>query len=369
MAKIAYVDHSYHKKTVSTKFIPEILESYGHDVEFFWDDSWQGGKSVSFYDLLDYDCVIMFQSFCDIKENEFFSKLHDNVVYIPMLDQFGVWRGPINNTHDFWKKFQGSKVVNFSMTSHGITVGSGIRSKLFKFYRQPIEDIQNVEDGLHGFFWIRLEDELSWEKVKKLIGKTKFNSFHLHIAKDPNSSDVRMPSEEDIKEYNITITTWFDSKEDFENILNKSNVYFTPRMEEGIGQSFLEAFARGQCVVAPNNGTMNEYIQDGFTGLLYDHEEIKPLDFSKVEYIRKNTYESCKQGYYNWLMSHYKLVNYILKNNSEAYNNRYDYFSDNFFDGSANTKNKCKEQIKKFIKTKSYLYEPYKFLVKFRRNN
>jgi len=328
MAKVAYVDHSYHKKTVSTKFIPEILKSYGHDVDFFWDESWQGGKSVDFYSLLSYDSIIMFQSFCDIKDGDFYSKLHDNVTYIPMLDQFGVWRGPINNTENFWKKFQGSKVVNFSMVSHGITIGAGIRSELFRFYREPLKKVSST-DGLNGFLWIRLEDEISWKKVKLLIGETKFNAFHIHIAKDPNSSEIQMPPEEDIKKYNITISTWFEDKEEFYSILDNANVYFVPRMEEGIGQSFLEAFSRGQCVVAPNNGTMNEYIQDGFTGLLYDYNNMKALDFSQVESIRKNTYESCKIGYYNWLMSHCKLVNYIMTKNYDAYYSRYNYFDEN----------------------------------------
>lgn len=326
MKKIAYVDHSYHKKTVSTKFISELLEKKGHIVNFFWDDSWQGGDSVDFDKVLKYDVVIMFQSYAQIEEG-FYSKNHSNVTYIPMLDQFGIWKGPLFNLREFWKPFQGSKVINFSFAVHGMVMAMGIRSKLVRYYQQPI--IRTIsKQGLHGFLWIRRENEVSWENVRQLIGQTKFDSFHLHIPKDPNSSQITMPSDDEILEYNITISTWFDKKEDFEEVLSKANVFFTPRMEEGIGQSFLEAFARGQCVVTPNNGTMNEYIQDGFTGLFYDHENIQPLDFSKVADICDNTYKACQAGYEQWIKNQDALVDFILMPNEEAYRGRYDYFSD-----------------------------------------
>lgn len=318
MATIAYVDHSYHKKTFSTRFIRDVLEAQGHQVDLFWDDAWQGGNEISFEQVMNYDVVIMFQSFCQLEEGKSFGKLHPNVVYIPMLDQFGVRTGAVQGLNQFWRKFEGCKVVNFSLIAHGLTVGAGIRSKLFRFYRQP-EQKTMVTGGLHGFLWIRLQQCISWQVVKKLIGETHFDSFHLHLAKDPGSTEIELPSEEDIKKYNITVTTWFDSKSEFEEVLNKANVYFAPRLEEGIGQSFLEAFARGQCVVAPNHGTMNEYIQHGFTGLLYDDQSPQPLDFTQVEDICARTHQACRVGYEQWINSQTALVEYILMPNEEAY--------------------------------------------------
>lgn len=324
MKKIAYIDHSFHKKTVSTQFIPELLRSKGYQVDFFWDERWQGGSSVDFGKVVQYDAVIMFQSFAEIS-TDYYQKLHPNITYIPMLDQFGVWKGPWFNLREFWKPFQGCKVVNFSFAAHGMVMGMGIRSKLVKYYQQPTINMI-AKQGLHGFLWVRRENEVSWQHVKQLIGHTKFDSFHIHIAKDPGSPDVLSPSQKEMEKYNLTVSTWFDQKEDFEAVLSKANVFFAPRMEEGIGQSFLEAFARGQCVVAPNNGTMNEYIQDGFTGLLYDHENIQPLDFSNVPEICDNAYRSCQAGYKQWIKSQDALVDFILMPNEEAYKGKYDYF-------------------------------------------
>lgn len=326
MKKIAYIDHSLHKKTVSTKFITDLLVKKGCLVDFFWDDEWQGGASINFKEIAHYDVVIMFQSFAAIP-TKYYKDLHTNITYIPMLDQFGVWKGPLFNLREFWKPFQGCKVLSFSFAVHGMVIGMGIRSKLVRYYQQPSKRIASRQ-GLHGFLWIRRENEVSWQHAKQLIGSAKFDSFHLHIAKDPSTPDVLIPTQEDIRKYNLTISTWFDRKEDFEAILSKANVFFAPRMEEGIGQSVLEAFARGQCVVAPNNGTMNEYIQDSFTGLLYDHENIQPLNFSKVPEICDNAYRACQAGYERWNKSQDALADFILMPNEEAYRGKYDYFSD-----------------------------------------
>ena len=326
MAKIAYVDHSYHKKTVSTKFIPEALTAYGHKVDFFWDEAWCGGKWVDFDTVKNYDAVIMFQSYCSHRDELFFKNLHPNITYIPMLDQFGIWNGPQGCVYDFWLQFQGVKVINFSNICHGMTVGMGIRSELFRFFRPPSSKCQ-TSSGLNGFLWIRMNNQISWQLVKRLIGNTKFDSFHLHVANDPSSPKVILPSEDDMRNYNITVSNWFEDKADFEKVLAKANVYFAPRMEEGIGQSFLEAFARGQCVVAPNNGTMNEYIQHGFTGLLFDAHNPRPLDFSDALNIGQRAYEANAAGYKAWLASRADLVNFILTPNKEAYKGHFNFFS------------------------------------------
>ena len=60
MASVAYVDHSFHRTTKSTGFLPEILRRHGHVVDNFWDDAWQGGAPVEWAAVRSYDVVIMF---------------------------------------------------------------------------------------------------------------------------------------------------------------------------------------------------------------------------------------------------------------------------------------------------------------------
>ena len=51
---------------------------------------------------------------------------------------------------------------------------------------------------------------------------------------------------------------------------------------------FLKAMAMGRCVIAPNTPTMNEYIEDGINGFLYDLRNLSPLKIENVREIQKN---------------------------------------------------------------------------------
>ena len=322
MAKIAYIDHSYHKKTVSTDFLPEILRRHGHDVDYHWDEAWIGGATVRWDAVEKYDVVIMFQSFCDIG-NQYFRNLHPNVVFIPMLDQFGVWQGPLVNLSSFWEPFQGSKVLSFSNALHAMAIGAGVRSFFARYYQPARERCSQNTGGLRGFFWLRRESEMPWALIRQLIAGTRFESFHVHLATDPGTPSPTVPSADDVGQFNITTSTWFESKSDFEAVLDKANVYFAPRLEEGIGQSFLEAMSRGQCVVAPNHGTMNEYIMPGLNGLLYDPKNPVALDFSDALVMGDNARVAVAYGRKSWEALESELVRFILTPSEELYRGKY----------------------------------------------
>ena len=322
MARIAYVDHSFHKTTRSTDFIPDLLLRHGHVVERFWDEAWRGGAPIEFEQVASHDVVLMFQSYCPPR-GRYFRRLHPNVIYVPMLDQFGLWRGPHQNLAAFWEPFQGSKVLNFSTAAHCMTGGFGIVSHAVRYYRQPSEVALPWRDGLHGFFWVRRELELPWRIIRQLIENTRFDSFHVHMATDPGTPPAEPPSAEDIARYNITLSTWFDNKAELDKQLDQANVYFAPRPEEGIGQSFLEAMVRGQCVVAPDQGTMNEYVIGGDNGLLYDVHDPRPLDFSSAARLGANARESARAGRARWEGAEAALVRYILTPSAALYQGRY----------------------------------------------
>lgn len=322
MSSIAYVDHSFHKKTCSTAFLPDLLRRHGHSVNHFWDESWTGGSPVDWKFVEHHDVVIMFQAYCPILKANY-RKLHSNVIFIPMLDQFGIWQGPLFNLTKFWEPFQGSKVISFSDAVHAIAVGNGIFSYKSRYYQEVVGVNRPRKDGLHGFFWLRREDQISWKTIKSLISKTNFSSLHIHIAGDPGSPTPKPPSQEDIRHFNITISNWFESKSDFYRVLDSANVYFCPRMEEGIGQSFLEALARGQCVVAPNHGTMNEYIIDGINGLLYDVSNPTALCFDRFNQIGVNAIESVSRGRQLWEENEGNLVRFIVTPSDMLYFGKY----------------------------------------------
>jgi len=316
MARIAYVDHSFHRKTLSNQFLCDTLRQRGHMVDLFWDDQWQGGGAVPFSQVADYDAVIMFQCRCSSPE-KYFRKLHPNVIHIPMLDAFGIYCGPRWNLGWYWEAFQGCKVLNFSLALHAIATGFGLRSFFVRYYPQPEN---SVPAGMaRPFFWIRRDDMVSWPIVRQLLGDTRFDSMHLHIAPDPGSPAPELPTEAERAEYNIVTSTWFANKQDFLDILERATLFFAPRREEGIGQSFLEAMARGQCVVAPDSGTMNEYILHGVNGLLYDPAHPAPLDFSRAAELGCCARQSVVIGRERWLAAADRLEEFILTPSAALY--------------------------------------------------
>ena len=322
MARIAYIDHSFHQTTKSTEFLPALLRRNGHVVDQFWDAAWKGDAPVAWKSVAGYDVVIMFQSFCP-PDGSHYRLVHPNVIYIPMLDQFGMWLGPMFNLSPFWEVFQGSKVLNFSNALHCLTTGAGIASQFVRYYQPVLPSPPEPKQGLHGFFWLRRELQLPWKTVRTLIEKTHFDSFHLHLAVDPGTPPAELPSAEDIARFNITTSTWFQHKSDLNAVMSRANVYFAPRPGEGIGQSFLEAMSCGQCVIAPNQGTMNEYIVPGINGLLYDHERPHPLNFSRATDMGRNAYEGAVAGRAIWEAAEQDIVNFVLRPSADFYLGKY----------------------------------------------
>ncbi len=326
MARIAYVDHSFHMQTISTKFLSSLLRKHGNVVDNFWDESWRGGPPISWEAVCHYDAVIMFQVYCPISQ-DYYRTRHNNVTYVPMLDQWGFWRGPITHLGRFWEPFQGSKVLSFSTATHALATGFGIRSFFARYYQSPQASPVAPNEGLHGFFWLRREDQVSWNTIASLIGQTQFDSMHVHMASDPGSPSPRGPSSEQRNRHKITTSSWFENKADFTRIQEKANIFFAPRLGEGIGQSFLEAFSRGQCVVAANQGTMNEYILHEANGLLYDETKPTPLDFSRVVEIGRAGWNIAREGRARWEAVQEELVRFILTPSDEVYKGHYDHFA------------------------------------------
>lgn len=317
MAHIAYVDHSYHKTTKSTMFLPEILARRGHDVEIFWDEAWRGGTPVHWESVAGHEVVVMFQSYCP-HDGRRFRSLHPNVVYIPMFDQFGFSQSWTHDLSPFWEAFKGSKVLSFSTSVHTLANGFGIASHLAHYYPEA-RPVPPTIDGLRGFFWLRRENELGWSVVRRLLGAARFDTFHLHVVGDPGFPPVQLPPDDDLQTYNVTMSNWFDRRSDFEEVASRANIYFAPRLAEGIGQTFLEAMARGQCVVAADRSTMNEYIVHGVNGLLFEPRSPAPLDFSEISRLGREARRGIIAGRTRWEEAEEALVDFILTPSAALY--------------------------------------------------
>jgi glycosyltransferase involved in cell wall biosynthesis len=304
--KIALVDHSFHRRTNSTSFLIEILKKHFH-VDVIWDNAWQEGPHTDLKYLKNkgYKKIILFQQiYYGKKELREIDGV--NLIIIPMYDCCS------SCSYRFWQKFRYVKVINFSRALHLKLKKYRFMSKYFQYFPNTSNSVLSplTGDSLSGFFWQRT-DRITWKHIKVLIKETRFKRFYIHTAVDPPGYSLILPSEKEKNKYNITLTNWFPKRKDYLKTLAKTDVYFAPRSHEGIGMSFLEAMAMGKCVVAPNNPTMNEYIVHGKTGLLYDPNRPKPLDFSDVKRIGMNARDYMENGYKEWLEAEAELIDFI----------------------------------------------------------
>lgn len=297
--KIAIIDNSYHAKTVSSSFFFELLRQQ-FALKIYWDAQWNGGKGVTKKEIQSggYDMVILWQVFIYYTPRTLRHFGCRKVVIVPMYDDAHAVPDKL------FKRYACFPFLSFSAHFHRRFLNLGIRSEYVRFYPDPISFPPRKSDfsTLRGFFWQRNND-ITWEQIRQLVEGTPFSSFHIHLSVDPLWYHEVLPDPEEIKKYHITITRWFDRREQYLEILSESNVFFVPRLYEGIGMPFLEALSMGMVVVSPDHPVMNEYLVNGKTGLLYDPSAPRKLDFSVAETIGENARQSCFAGHLAWKSS------------------------------------------------------------------
>ncbi len=304
--KLALIDHSFHQKSKATAFLIDLLEMH-FEVKAFWDEAWNDGSRISLEKIAHqgYDTIVFFQLMA-YSEEELITIANKNIILIPMFDHS--FTKPI----EFWEKFKYAKIINFSRRFHKKLKRFGLISRYFQYFPSP-HDFPSPDwnhQQLSGFFWQRT-DQITWNHIKKLIKQSDFTKIHIHTAVDPPGFTVALPTESERKKYRITTSQWYPEKEDYLNTLDHANVYFAPRLREGIGMAFLEAMAKGKCVVAPDNSTMNEYIIHGKTGILYDPDNPQLLEFSNIKELGSNARKYIEQGHPGWLEAQKELIDFI----------------------------------------------------------
>lgn len=278
--KIAFVDHYYHKSTKSSEFfIRDVLADC--TIERFWDESWAGGGTDSLTAKVlegGFDLIVVWQAEHTARRlaAALSARGGGNMVFIPM------WDGCHTLGASFWMAFRGVRVLSFSRALHERVSRYGILSYWAQYFPDPSEysDVSGLPDAA-AFFWWRVA-EMGWPQIRATLGRWRPDRFHLHLAPDPplNTKKLRLPAAQEIEDFRISTSTWFEDAASFRNALLGANIFFAPRLAEGIGMATLEAMASGMCVVAHDAPTMNEYIVSGVNGLLANMTAPSQLDFS-----------------------------------------------------------------------------------------
>lgn len=303
--RIAFIDHSYHRQTLSSQFFLDIISDIGA-VTAFYDDSWRAGANEWRREFAedDFDLIVIWQ----VPEAlGILSGQHRNVVFVPMYDAM-LLQGAF-----YWDpRFLQTRCVSFSRRLHRELQIRGAKSEYFKFFPDPSKfDAARDFSELKPYFWYR-SSAISLDTVLPLCQDGAIKQLTIHNAPDPGQQKL------DIHKYSsvsprLKFTPWYESLDEYRSELLDHNIYFAPRPVEGIGLSFLEAMASGMCVVAPNNPTMNEYIASGTNGLLYSLEKRFKVDFSRAEQIGARARETIERGFADWQQQRSRLISFLTK--------------------------------------------------------
>lgn len=308
LKKLLFVGHTGHQKTKSSDFIQEIFRQeyevttlYLHPSAVSVEDVWSVHKGES------YDVLVIWQVMPNLSRMQhyiswnhgLFFPMYDNVVFSDGLDQ------------KVWKDYSSMRIINFSRCFHEELLSWGFDTKYIQYFPQPkLVDNWGSEDAL--FFWQRQSD-LNVGTLAVVARNLPISRIHIHKALDPEhhftEPKVFGPETERFyTECECTESVWFDRKSDMEDILKDCALYMAPRRLEGIGMSFLDAMAMGRCIIAPNLPTMNEYITDGQTGLLYDWDDASlthcafsvKADAVQIRAIQRHTLAYIAEGRKRW---------------------------------------------------------------------
>jgi hypothetical protein len=301
--RVAFIGLAWHQKTGSSQFLVDLLAR--HATVEQW--SVEPGTAATRYWAANfhedrYDVIVIWQL------HEAFARLtgrHPNVVFVPMYDAM-LWGGEF-----FWKRsFNTAKIVCFSWKLRQEVMRRGAVNAGFQYFPDPADHLP-VRDfgGLRGFFWYRRR-EISPAAVFRLCEGAEFESFTVHDAPDPdNAATEPWVPPPYIRRFDRI--GWSENRAAYASALRESNVFFAPRLFEGIGMSVLEGMASGHCVVAPNAPTMNEYIAHGTNGLLYVPRRPARLDFADAPSLGARARESVERGHERWLTAVPDLLDFI----------------------------------------------------------
>lgn len=298
---LAFVDHSFHRKTRSGDFLREIF-SKDFEITDYWDEKWCGGNSVSVDDINQHDYVFYFQSLTPL------NKLHlvrAKMIWAPMYD--GLFFD-----YYYWNavsKFP-IKILSFSSKVDRHVRLYGLNSYKTRYYLPSVNYQHATRKKKTIYFWYRGSLKLS--ELLRVINPIQINKIIIRVAPDPKYQ-IESISTNIIQKYKLNIVDDKDfNKELHAQLLKKCDIFVSPRKKEGIGIATLEAMSQGKCIIAWDSPTMNEYIKNKHSGYLINDNAKEFLDLSISDSLRDQMIKDYQEGYKNWLYSSKKLNSFIL---------------------------------------------------------
>ncbi|TWB67816.1 glycosyl transferase family 1 [Nitrospirillum amazonense] len=290
MRKILFVDHIFHRKTISSQFFLDLLRTR-YEVEVLFVDPAEG-LPPDFTAPADVQVAVLWQM--DYLAPLFLAAGLPTVV-VPMYDG----SGQMPRTH--WGISGEARFISFSFNLHESIRRAGCNSLLVKYFPEIPNEFVSDFSEMRGFLWQRApQTGIHWRTINHMIGH-QLASLHIHDAPDGLFIDQSAHSFIGGVHYPVTVSTWFENKADLLAAMHRCNVFIAPRPSEGIGMAFLEAMARGCCVIAHDLPTHNEYILNWVNGILFNKDNAGPFSISNAAEIGRSARETAVEGRRVWL--------------------------------------------------------------------
>src|ERR1700682_2456693 len=91
------IDHSYHRKTLSSRWLVDFLKNHSNTLDVAWEEKWEGTPSISIPGILagNYDRIFVFQ--LERVAAALARHVPERLIFVPMYDSCyqlndGWWR-------------------------------------------------------------------------------------------------------------------------------------------------------------------------------------------------------------------------------------------------------------------------------------
>jgi Glycosyl transferases group 1 len=311
--RLVFVDHSYHVVTGSSQFFKTMVSEVFDIVDLHCDD-WRGGRRVSAQDVdaTGADVALFWQALPSPID---LFNLATPAIWVPMYDSMA------QRPRMFWRVLSRSniRIISFCHALSRIAAEHGIRCADYTYYPDPshLPRLSGKGDGLRVFLWDR--GDVGIDQLRRLVRPQDVERTVLRLATDPGLRSTR-PRGDDIERYRIRSIAGPLPRDEHLRLLADCNVFVAPRRLEGIGLTVLEAMAMGLAVIAPDRPTMNEYIDHGVTGYLYDPRHPHAIDLRCAAKVGETARASMSAGRQEWIGCRHRVLADVLETTPVATN-------------------------------------------------
>lgn len=219
--------------------------------------AWEPGTPV------DFDQPLVF---CQIPPPpEILAEPRAKIIWLPM------WDDARHYSPRWWATLPPGRVriAAYAAPVHREAVRAGLPTLRVNFYKDPAErPAARWDRGRTLFYWNRtgLADR---NFLARLCSELSLDRLIFGSATDPGSEQHAYTLPALLGSTKVTTFGAFLPRADYEALLSEANLYFAPRLYEGVGMTVLEAMGSGCAVLAHDTPTMNEYIAHRHNGWLF----------------------------------------------------------------------------------------------------